>query len=137
MTPEEINAFLDLPLTGAIATLRADGSPAVVPVWYRWTGTEIKVWTDSSVPWVNRLKDEPRVALTVFEHGIPSRAVYIRGTATVIQAPMADLESDIRPVTARYVEPEKLDATLVEYDGGRDKAVVTITPDHMRGVVNG
>lgn len=38
---------------------------------------------------------------------------------------MAELEFDFRPVTERYVAAEKLDATLVEYDTDRDKAVVT------------
>jgi len=137
MTPEEINAFLDLPLTGAIATLRDDGSPHVVPVWYRWDGAVITVWADATSPWVKRVRDQPRVAFTVFEHGIPSRAVYIRGTATVVQGPLKEFEAAIRPVTARYVAAEKLEETLREYDGGNDKAVVTITPEFLRGVVNG
>jgi hypothetical protein len=37
MTPDEISSILDQaspPLLGVIATVRADGSPHAVPVWY-------------------------------------------------------------------------------------------------------
>ena len=108
MTPDQIDAFLDLRLVGALGTLRADGSPWVVPIWYRWDGSTIKVWSSPTMGWVKRLQDEPRVAFTAFEHEAPRRAVYLRGTATVAEGTMQELREDIRAVTARYVDADKV-----------------------------
>jgi nitroimidazol reductase NimA-like FMN-containing flavoprotein (pyridoxamine 5'-phosphate oxidase superfamily) len=37
----ERDAFLAGPWVGAIAVTRPDGSPYVVPIWYRWDGAAI------------------------------------------------------------------------------------------------
>ena len=136
MTPDQIDAFLDLRLVGALGTLRADGSPWVVPIWYRWDGSTIKVWSSPTMGWVKRLQDEPRVAFTAFEHEAPRRAVYLRGTATVAEGTMQELREDIRAVTARYVDADKVDDELRAYDGGNPKVVVTIAPTFIKGEFN-
>ena len=136
MSPEEIEVFLNLRLVGALGTLRADGSPWVVPIWFRWDGTAIKVWSSPTMGWVKWLREEPRVAFTIFEHEAPRRAVYFRGNATVREGSMRELEDDIRPITGRYVDSEHLDEELKSYDGGRNKVVVTITPTFMKGEFN-
>lgn len=136
MNPEEIDAFLSRKLLGALATLRADGSPTVVPVWYLWDGQAIKVWTDPAFGWVGRLRDEPRVAFSVFEHEMPQRAVYIRGTATVVEGSITELYDEIRAITVRYVGEARLEAEIAAYEGSGPKAVVTIAPTSLRGMVN-
>jgi PPOX class probable F420-dependent enzyme len=136
MSRDEIDAFLDRRLVGALGTLRADGSPWVVPIWYRWDRSTIKVWSSPTMGWVKRLQDEPRVAFTVFEHEAPRGAVYIRGTATVREGMMEVLREDIRAVTARYVDADKVDDELRAYDGGNPKVVVTITPTFIKGEFN-
>jgi PPOX class probable F420-dependent enzyme len=136
MTQTEIDEFLNLGLVGALATLRADGSPHVVPIWYRWDGAAITIWSGPTIGWVKRLRDDPRVAFTVYEHGVPSRAVYIRGTATLHEAPMAELRDELRAITARYVPAERLDAQLAEYEHDGNAVIVTIVPSTVRGEVN-
>jgi PPOX class probable F420-dependent enzyme len=136
MTQEEIDEFLNLRFVGALATLRADGTPGVLPIWYRWDGTAVKLWSDPRFGWVKRLREEPRVAFSVFEHDVPRRAVYIRGTATVSEGSMAELDEEIRAITARYVDAERLDEEIRSYDSGRNKVIVTITPTWMKGAYN-
>ena len=36
MTPEDLATFLEEPHTGVIATLRQDGMPYTVPIWFLW-----------------------------------------------------------------------------------------------------
>lgn len=136
MTDEEIDEFLNLRLVGALATLRPDGSPQVLPIWYRWDGKAITLWSDPNFGWVKRLHAEPRVAFSVFEHDVPRRAVYIRGTATVEEGSMAELDAEIRAITARYVAAADLDDEIRSNDRGGNKVIVTITPTSLRGAVN-
>jgi PPOX class probable F420-dependent enzyme len=122
-------------LVGALGTLREDGSPWVVPIWYAWDGTAITIWSSPGMGWVKRIQDEPRVAFTVFEHDSPRGAVYIRGTATVREGSMQEL-TEIRAITARYVDADRVDEELQAYDGGGPKVVVTITPSFIKGEFN-
>jgi PPOX class probable F420-dependent enzyme len=136
MTQDQIDGFLDSRLVGALGTLRTDGSPWVVPVWYRWDGAVITIWSSPGMGWVKRLAPEPRVAFTVFEHEAPRRAAYLRGTATVREGSMRELDADIRAITARYVDADRLDEELRAYGRGGNKVVVTITPSFMKGEYN-
>ena len=43
MSDEKREAFLQQPITGVIATLRKDGMPYTVPVWWLWRDGEIWV----------------------------------------------------------------------------------------------
>lgn len=136
MTRDEIDAFLGRPLVGALATLRADGTPWIVPIWYRWDGDAITVWSSPAMGWVKRLREEPRVAFAVYEHEAPRGAVYLRGTAAIEDGTMQDLHEEIRAVTARYVAAGQLEEALRTYDGGRPKVVVTIAPAFIKGEYN-
>jgi nitroimidazol reductase NimA-like FMN-containing flavoprotein (pyridoxamine 5'-phosphate oxidase superfamily) len=47
MTPEEVDAFLRAERTCRVATVRGDGAPHVVPLWF--------VWHEGSI-WINNLR---------------------------------------------------------------------------------
>lgn len=136
MTRDEVDAFLDLGLVGAIATLRADGSPWVVPIWYRWDGEAITVWSSPTMGWVKRLREEPRVAFSVYEHGVPSRAIYVRGTATVRDGTTEELFDELQAITTRYVDAERLDDFMQSYDRASPAVIITIIPTFIKGEVN-
>ena len=61
----------------------ADGSPHVVPVWYRWDGHDVLVWTHEERLWVRNLRRDPRVAFSVQEPKPPYGAVTVRGQAEI------------------------------------------------------
>jgi nitroimidazol reductase NimA-like FMN-containing flavoprotein (pyridoxamine 5'-phosphate oxidase superfamily) len=132
----ERDAFLAQPWIGALAATAANGSPLIVPIWYRWDGQAIHLWTDPAFPWVRRVTAEPRVAFTVFEHDPPWRAVYLRGTATIRQGSLAELRDEIRAIVARYRDPADVERTIDAYDRGEPKAIVTIRPSSIRAHVN-
>jgi len=123
-------------IVAAIATLRADGSPWVVPVWYRWDGAAVAVWSEPSYPWVRRLAHDPRVSFTVFEQRGALRAVYMAGVARVQAAPLAALRAEIDAIVSRYCEPADVEPTIMRFERGADRAVVTIEPTTIRAIAN-
>ena len=135
MTREEIDAFLqaDPPWVAAVATLDPQGAPHVVSAWYRWDGTTFHLWSTADLRWPNNLLRDPRVAVVVFEHVSPLRAVYAKGRAEVSVGPLEGLVDRIRPIVARYeADPE---ATIASY-AGPDQVMVTVRPTSLVGKVN-
>lgn len=133
MTPEERAAFLERPLCAVVSTLRADGSPSGVPVWYRWDGSKLLVWSGEDRAWVRHLLRDPRVAVTIAEHGEPYGAVLMRGTARVASGRDAETFAEIRRICARYVEADEVDETIDAYETGSPHAIVTVEPDWIGG----
>ncbi len=65
MKPDMLERFLQQPYTGVLATLRRDGRPYTVPVWWLWhegglwlTGTYNRVWC-------KQLMADPRCSLCI------------------------------------------------------------------------
>ncbi|MCL4290673.1 MAG: nitroreductase family deazaflavin-dependent oxidoreductase [Thermoleophilia bacterium] len=119
---------VDPALCAAISTVRPDGSPRVVPVWYRWDGERILVWSGADRHWVRDLRAEPRVALSVHEHTAPWSAVVLRGRASVRAGPVAELRDETEAIVRRYVPAEEVASTIAGYDDGSLHALVTIEP---------
>ena len=82
MSTAELETFLaqtfPTPL-GVIATLRHDGSPHIVPVWFRWDAGVVTIWTTRTRAWVRNLLHDPRVAFSVQTFEEPYPAVMMRG----------------------------------------------------------
>jgi PPOX class probable F420-dependent enzyme len=114
MEPQELRAFLDqrfpTPL-GVVGTLRTDGSPNVTPVWFRWDGSSVKIWTTDTRAWVRHLQRDPRVAFSVQTFDSPYPAVVIRG------------------LTRRYVAPEEVEPYVTDWPALR--TIVTISPERI------
>src|SRR3712207_8687354 len=86
MTPDAVQGFLDRvrpALLGVVSTLLADGSPHGVPVWYRYDGAAVHIWTHEERLWVRNVRRDARVAFSVQEIEPPFAAVVMRGTAEV------------------------------------------------------
>jgi len=116
LTPDDLARYLTQPHVGVIATLRRDGSPYTVPVWWLWepdpalppfaagrheypngsvwiTGTTTRVWC-------RQLQHDPRASLCI-ESGPPVTAhVELDGPCETL---LAD-EHDIWPVSQRLAD---------------------------------
>jgi PPOX class probable F420-dependent enzyme len=82
--PEKFNALLASKSLAHFATLMADGSPQVTPVWFDYDGEYIRINTA-----VGRLKDrnvrrDPRVAVSITDIDEPETALCVRGTVIAI-----------------------------------------------------
>jgi PPOX class probable F420-dependent enzyme len=132
MSAAELETFLGqafpTPL-GVVATLRRDGSPHLVPTWFRWNGTAITIWTTEERVWVRNLMRDPRTAFSVQTYEPPYPAVVMRGTATVATADDSATIEEIRTITRRYVPAEEVDRYVADWPHLR--TIITIVPDHI------
>ena len=99
-----------------LATLQADGSPSVVPVWFVYEDGKIIITPRKySAFWANVQRDA-RVAITIDEEAGLYRKVLVEGKAEVLYPLGHDDEwRDIyRRITLRYVDEESGDYYLTE-----------------------
>lgn len=132
MTPDELDAFLNRERParlGVVATVRADGSPQVSPVWYRWDGGRVTVWAEEGRVWVENAKRDPRVAFSVQEEDWPFAAVVMRGRALVVTSEGAEVSDEIRRITRRYVPEERVETYVAEW--AHLRTIVTIEPERV------
>lgn len=123
----DLDAFLDRPFTAAIATIRDDGFPHQVPVWYRWDGEAALIWTDESRRWFRNLLLDDRVSVTVFESGPPWGAAILRGRATFRTGEDREVLDECRRITERYVPAGEVDGVLARWIKG-PQTIVRIEP---------
>jgi PPOX class probable F420-dependent enzyme len=132
MQAQEFEAFLGqtfpTPL-GVVGTLRTDGSPNLTPVWFRWDGSSVKIWTTDTRAWVRSLQRDPRVAFSVQTFEAPYPAVVIRGRATMTSGDESSVLDEIRAITSRYVGPEEVEPYVTDWPALR--TIVTITPESV------
>ncbi|WP_328783264.1 TIGR03618 family F420-dependent PPOX class oxidoreductase [Streptomyces canus] len=132
MSEAELEAFLaqtfPTPL-GVIATLRRDGSPHAIPVWFRWDSGAVTIWTTETRVWVRNLLRDPRLAFSVQTFEEPYPAVMMRGDATVATADDAATVERARAIARRYVAPEDVEDYVARWSDLR--TIVTIIPDHI------
>jgi PPOX class probable F420-dependent enzyme len=65
MTDAERDAFLKPPRLGMLATLRRDGSPVAVPIWFEWDGSAARMFTSVDSAKVKRIERDRRASLLV------------------------------------------------------------------------
>ena len=132
MSETELEAFLGqtfpTPL-GVIATLLRDGSPHVVPVWFRWNAGTVSLWTTETRVWVSNLKRDPRVAFSVQTFEVPYPAVMMRGSVTISTADDAATVEEARAITRRYIAPDEVEGYVAEWTDLR--TIVTVIPDRI------
>ena len=132
MSTAELEAFLaqtfPTPLA-VIATLRRDGSPHIVPVWFRWDASAVTIWTTEARAWVQNLLRDPRAAFSVQTFEQPYPAVMMRGSATVATADDAATAGEIRAITRRYIAPGGVEGYIARWPDLR--TIVTIIPAHI------
>ena len=89
--------FVDLfkkPAFASFATLNADGSPQVTPVWVDFDGTHVLVNTARGRVKHRNLERNPRVALAIADPENPYRYLGIQGRVTEMTGTGADAHID-------------------------------------------
>lgn len=87
MTKAEYLAFLTSPARCAkLATVRADGSPHVVPVWFTLDGEDVIFTAGRSSTKVKNILRDGRIAICVDEDTPPFHYVLLEGRAEVLDS---------------------------------------------------
>lgn len=111
---------------GVVATLRKDGAPHVVPVWYRWHAGAVTLWTTETRVWVRNLMRDPRVAFSVQTFEAPYPAVMMRGHASITTADDERTVEEAKAITKRYAAADEVDGYVAEWTDLR--TIVTVVP---------
>ena len=90
LTPEQMAEFLERPLVAVMVTLRADGSPHAIPIWYEYRDGEFIVFTSDTFVRVKNLRRDSRAAITVSTHDEPYMYVSAEGPVSITSEGVAE-----------------------------------------------
>ena len=65
MTDAQRDAFLSERRYGILTTLRGNGAPVSLPVWYEWDGTTLRMFCHEASGKLKRLKNDARATVLV------------------------------------------------------------------------
>jgi PPOX class probable F420-dependent enzyme len=124
---------LDRAHTGVLTTLRADGTPISLPVWFVTLERRIYVSGPAQTKKFARIRRNPRVSFLVEsgEHWIELMGVHLTGAARIVDDP--ELRARVAAALARKYDgfrtprDQMPDPTRARYE--TDVTTVEITPD--------
>jgi PPOX class probable F420-dependent enzyme len=133
MTRDEWRAFLSMGTrTGMLATVRRDGRPHVVPIWFVLDADDLVFTTGASSVKAHAMRRDPRVCLCVDDARPPYAYVMVEGTAQLSEDP-AQMLRFATVIGGRYMGAER-----AEQFGLRNavpgEVVVRVTPTHVTAV---
>ena len=126
ISPECRAFLLNGTRTGKLATVRADGRPHVVPVWFVLDGDTIIFTTEDTTAKAANMRRDARVCLCVDDETPPFAYVQIEGTAQLIEE-AADLLHWATRIGGRYMG-EALAETYGKRNAVPGELLVRITP---------
>jgi PPOX class probable F420-dependent enzyme len=99
-----------------IATIRPDGAPSVVPVWFAYEKDKIFITPRKHSAFLAHLRRDPRVAITVDEEANRYRKVLVEGAADIVhEVGEDDAWRDLyRRIACRYVDDASAEYYLTE-----------------------
>jgi hypothetical protein len=117
-----------------MAYVAADGTPRIVPTWFRWTGEAFVMPTFIHAPHVHRpaarlrhLRERPDVALTIDTESFPSEYLAVRGRVEITEVDGVD--PDYAASARHYMGEEAASELLMSIDvPGTRMAVVSLRP---------
>src|SRR5947209_1501553 len=112
--------------TGKLATVRKDGRPHVVPIWFTLDGDTIVFTTGEHAVKAANIRRDSRVCLCVDDETPPYAYIMVDGTATLSSDPDALLHWATR-IGGRYMG-EDLAETFGKRNGAPGELLVRMTP---------
>ncbi len=127
MFTDEIRAFLDIPRVGTLATLNADGTPLLTPVWFAREGDELWLAIGPRSPKARNIRRDPRVTFVVMDE-TGYNYVTVGGRAR-----LEDGEEGAKPreMAIRYLG-ERGGARFAQRDYIKEEIVCRIAPETVR-----
>ena len=124
--PEAFRDLLDQKVAFAnVATVMADGSPQVTPVWFDYQGGKLRVNTAKGRVKARTMKEGAKVALSIMDPENPYRYLQVRGHVdrTIEQGADAHIDS----LAKKYLGKE----TYPFRQPGEQRVMIEITPDSV------
>lgn len=130
MTPEQINAYLMQPRIADLATVNADGSPHVAPVWYRYDGKVVKVFSQTTAVKVGNIRRDPRISISIATQEPPYGYVIVNGTAAISNDGIPD---EVRAMAIHYKGEVEGEIYIQQALREMTFCLITITPTKIFG----
>jgi PPOX class probable F420-dependent enzyme len=105
MKASEIREFLNKGNIARLATVKPDGAPYVIPVWYDWDGTNCFIVARKRSSWVKNIRHEPRVAVLIDADETPFQKIVIEGEARIVGSKLSDWIEIGKRMVKRYYGP--------------------------------
>lgn len=128
-----------------LSSIRPDGRPHVVPVWFTWDGTTFDLYSKPNAQKVRNVRAHPEVMLAVGRPEAEWDVELIEGTASVVDEPtathvtdqlfdkyaalMARAELDRSTFVDTYSQPVHITPTRFVGYGGKGWTDPSLTPD--------
>ncbi|MFQ5870692.1 MAG: PPOX class F420-dependent oxidoreductase [Candidatus Geothermarchaeales archaeon] len=106
-----------------LATLMADGSPQVTPVWIDHDGDIIRVNTAKGRVKLRNVLRDPRVAISIANQGDPYDRVVIRGR--VVEVTEEGAKDHIDQLSRKYTGAD------FQKPPGQKRVIIKIRPEHV------
>ena len=103
--PEQYKDLFQKKAFAHLATIGADGSPQVTPVWCDFDGTHVRFNTAKGRVKDKNLRRNPKVALSIQDPDDPYRYMQIRGRVAEITEQGADAHIDA--LAKKYINQDK------------------------------
>ncbi len=139
MQPDDVQEFLAQPTVGVIATLRRDGRPYTVPVWWLWKDGTIWITGTQTRVWCRQLQRDPRMSLCIEALEPLPGHVEFDGLAQLKIAPEFDIWPISRELAEKYVgrgdpaRAQEVDAFFANMKT-EPRLLFCVVPDTMRAI---
>lgn len=116
-----------------VATVRADGTTATVPVWFRIDeADDLLIWSGHHRKWVQRVARCGHLSFSVAETSFPLRGVMGDGRAVVLgDDDPIDVTAERAAIMRRYVMPWLVPA--YEESRAEHRAIIRVSLDRLSG----
>ena len=138
MNEHELRTFLcEGSRSAVLSTIRRDGSPHSVPLWYILDGDAVAVMSPGHTAKSGHLQRDPRAALTVHEDRPPYSFVTVEGAVT-LSPDVSERRRIGRALAERYLGTDDQIAIngFVEYVSQPGGLLVRLALDRVVGVAN-
>lgn len=133
MTDEEWRAFVSQGTrTGKLATVRADGSPHIAPIWFLLDGDDLVFNTGEETVKGRNLARDPRVALCVDDDRPPFSFVVLNGQARLSED-LDEIRRWATRIAARYMGEDRAEEFGAR-NGVPGELLVRVHIDHVVAV---
>ncbi|MEO7295210.1 MAG: pyridoxamine 5'-phosphate oxidase family protein [Candidatus Limnocylindria bacterium] len=128
-----------------LSSMRPDGRPHVVPVWFNWDGSVFDLFSKPNAQKVRNLREHADVMLAIGQPAEEFDVELVEGTATVLTEPTADVIQptmfekyvdlmaratlDRQTFVATYTQPVRITPTRFLGYGGKGWTDPALTPD--------
>jgi PPOX class probable F420-dependent enzyme len=137
MTPDECRHFLsEGRRTGKVATVRRDGRPHVVPVWFILDGDDVVFTAYSLTAKFSNMQHDPRIAICVDEEAPPFSYVMVEGTVVISTPPAEEKLMWATRIARRYMGDELAEVYGKRHADTPEELLVRVTPTKIIGLKN-